>query len=66
MSYQVCNGAVGKSPMIEKMNQLPAGQIKTMSSAQMERLVCKGKIKYRPVSISFNNCQKELRKQLRG
>lgn len=64
MSYLVSNGAVGKSPMIEKINQLPMGQMKTMSSAQMEQLVCKKKMKYDPVAISFGNCQKELKKQL--
>lgn len=64
MSYAVSNGAVGKSPLIDKINKLPAGHTKGMVAKEMEQLVCEhSKAIYPTVSISFSKCQDEVRQQ---
>ena len=40
MSSSVINGAIGKSPLIDKMNQLAAEEVKNKASAQMEQHIC--------------------------
>jgi hypothetical protein len=65
MAYSVINGAVGKSPLIDKLNQLPVGQIKNKVSKQMEEVVSgNNKILYPAVSVSFDKCKKEIKEQL--
>ena len=39
MSYSVINGAVGKSPLIDKINKIPVWQVKSRVQEQMEQLV---------------------------
>lgn len=65
MSYSVINGAVGKSPLIDKVNQLSVGQVKSRVPEQMEQLVSgHSKIIYQPVSFSFAKCREEIKEQL--
>lgn len=65
MAYSVINGAVGKSPLIDKLNQLPAGQIKNKVSKQMEEVVSgNNKTLYPAVPVSFDKCKKEIKEQL--
>ncbi len=65
MSYSVINGAVGKSPLIDKMNQLPVGQVKSRVPEQMEQLVSgHSEMIYQPVPFSFNRCREEIKRQL--
>ena len=65
MAYSVTNGAVRKSPLIDKMNQLPVAQVKRMASKQMEQLVFGHRNKiYPPIPVSFDACKKEVKTQL--
>ncbi len=65
MSYSVANGAVGKSPMIDKVNQLPIGQVKSRVPKQMEQLVSgQREMICKPVTFSFNRCREEIKGQL--
>lgn len=65
MSYAVMNGAVGKSPLIDKMNEIPAVQMSSQCSRQLERLVCEqNHAAYQPVSVSFQQCRKEMQEQV--
>lgn len=65
MSYSVINGAVGKSPLIDKVNQLPVCQIKSRVPEQMEQLVLgHSQMIYKPVKLSFDRCREEIKKQL--
>lgn len=65
MASSVMNGAIGKSPLIDKMNQLTAENVKSKTTAQMEQQECNGKtVKYPSVPVSFSGCKKEVRKQL--
>lgn len=65
MSYSVINGAVGKSPLIDKVNQLPVYQIKNRVPEQMEKLVLgHSEMIYQPVQLSFDKCREEIKGQL--
>ncbi len=65
MLSSVVNGAIGKSPLIDKMNQLTAREVRNMTTAQMVQQVCGGKtVKYPSVPVSFFGCKKEMKKQL--
>jgi hypothetical protein len=65
MAYSVINGAVGKSPLIDKLNQLPGSQIKNKLPKQMEQVVCgHNQILYPTISASFVKCKEEIKEQL--
>jgi hypothetical protein len=65
MAYSVINGAVGKSPLIDKLNQLPVGQIKNKVPKQMEQVVSgHNKALYPTIPASFEKCKKEIKEQL--
>lgn len=62
----VINGAIGKSPAIDKLNCLPAANHQEKIVKEMEHIICNGENgKYQPVSISFDRCIKELQKQIK-
>ncbi len=65
MSYSVINGAVGKSPLIDKINKIPVWQVKSGVQEQMEQLVTghSGEI-CQSAPVSFNMCKKEIKEQL--
>lgn len=61
MSYSVINGAVGKSPMIHKINQLTAGETIGRAANRMENLVCEERnVKYPSLPVSFPECKSEM------
>lgn len=65
MSYSLINGAVGKNPMIDKINRLPAGEALNRAAEQMEDLVCERKsVKYSSLPVTFSECKKETKRQL--
>lgn len=65
MAYSVINGAVGKSPMIDKLNQLSVGQVREKVPMQMEQVVAgHNQILYPDVPVSFDKCKKEIKNQL--
>lgn len=68
MSYAVANGAVGKSPMIDKMNQLTKKQITDRISEQMERQVFGTVMAEDGIAAaapySFDFCREEVKRQL--
>lgn len=69
MSYAVANGAVGNSPMIDKMNQLTKKQITDRVSEQMERQVfgtvmTEDGIAGAAASCFFDFCREEVKRQL--
>ena len=65
MSYSVINGAIGKSPVIDKINQLTVEETGERVAAEMERQVCGGKgEKYPSLPISFPECKREIRNRL--
>lgn len=65
MSSSVMNGAIGKSPLIDKMNQLTVREIRNRTTAQMEQQVCGGDtVRFAPVPVSFQGCKEEIRKQI--
>lgn len=65
MASSVINGAIGKSPLIDKVNQLAAKEVAIRTNAQMEQDIYGGKtLKYPSVPVSFPECKKEIRNQL--
>lgn len=64
MLSSVVNGAIGKSPLIDKINQLTAREVRNITTAQMTQQVCGGEVKYPSVPVSFCGCKKEMKKQL--
>ncbi len=65
MSSSVINGAIGKSPLIDKINQLAAREATIRANAQMEQYIYgRETLKYPPVQVSFPNCRKEMKNQL--
>lgn len=65
MSYAVANGALGKSPLIDKINQLPVEQITDRVTGQMESHIFGHKEPVcPPISCSFNTCQTEMKRLL--
>lgn len=65
MSYSVINGAVGKSPMIDKVNRMTAGETMDRAAERMENLVCREGIeKYPTLPISFPECKNEIKRQI--
>lgn len=66
MSYSVINGAVGKSPLIDKINQIPVWQFKSGVRDEMEQLVTNHSEIYQSVHYSFDACRREIKEQLHG
>ena len=65
MSSSVINGANGKSPLIDKMNQLAVKEVTMKEEALIEQLVCgKGKVNYPSVPVSFSECRKAIEKKM--
>lgn len=65
MSYSVINGAVGKSPLIDKINQIPVWQFKSGAQEQMEQLVFgHSEVICQSVQVSFDACRREIKEQL--
>lgn len=63
MSSSVMNGAIGKSPLIDKMNLLTEGEIKKKTASQMAQQICGRKsVKYPSVPVCFSECKKEIQK----
>lgn len=61
MADSVINGAIGKSPVIDKMNQLSAVEAKSRTTDQMVQHVCgQGGVRYPSTPISFRGCGEEL------
>ena len=61
MADSVINGAIGKSPVIDKMNQLSANEAKNKTTNQMAQHVCwQGGVRYPTTPISFQWCGKEI------
>ena len=61
MADPVINGAIGKSPVIDKMNQLSANEAKNKTTNQMAQHVCgQGGVRYPTTPISFQGCGKEI------
>ncbi len=61
MADSVINGAIGKSPVIDKMNQLSANEAKNKAADQMAQHVCShGGVRYPSTPISFQWCGKEI------
>lgn len=65
MSYSVINGAVGKSPLIDKINKIPVWQVKSGVQEQMEQLITghSGEI-CQSAPVLFDTCKKEIKEQL--
>lgn len=65
MPYAVANGAVGKSPLIDKMNQLPKEQLTDKVSGQLEQQVFDFETAAGVSDLgSFDFCQEEIKRQL--
>jgi len=65
MSYSVINGAVGKSPLIDKINKIPVWQVKSGVQEQMEQLVTgHSGVICQAAPVSFNMCKMEIKEQL--
>ena len=65
MASSVINGAIGKSPLIDKINQLAAKEVKIKAAAQLEQQVCgRNTAKNPSVPISFPKCRQEIKRQL--
>lgn len=65
MSYSVINGAVGKSPLIDKINKIPVWQVKSGVQEQMEQLVTEHSgVICQSVQFSFDTCRREIKEQL--
>lgn len=65
MSSSVMNGAIGKSPLINKVNLLTEREVKDKTASQMAQQICGGKsVKYPSVPVSFPKCKKEIKKQI--
>ncbi len=65
MSSSVINGAIGKSPLIDKINQLAAAEVKNKAITQMEQQIYGGTtVRYPSVPVSFPKCREEMKKQM--
>ena len=65
MPSSVINGAIGKSPLIDKVNQLAERETRVRANEQMAQYVCgSDTVKYPSVPISFPECRKEMKKQM--
>ncbi|MDE6847452.1 MAG: hypothetical protein K2J99_17030 [Lachnospiraceae bacterium] len=65
MSSSVINGAIGKSPMSDKMNQLAVKEVDIRTSIQLEQCICQSNsIKYPLNPVSFPECRKEIGKYI--
>lgn len=61
MSDTVMNGAIGKSPIIDKMNKLALSEKKSKVAAQVSQCVCgKGGARYSFSSVSFQGCRRAM------
>jgi len=63
----VINGAIGKSPVIDKLNHLGGGSRNQMISEEMEHII-RNDVSFSPirvgesVPVSFEKCREELKK----
>lgn len=65
MSSSMINGAIGKSPLIDKINELTAEEMKLKTVGRMEQQVLgAGREKYPEVPISFPRCKEEAVRQV--
>lgn len=61
MSDTVMNGAIGKSPIIDKMNKLALSEKKGKMAAQVSQYVCgKEEVRYSFSSVSFQGCRRAV------
>lgn len=66
MAYSVINGAIGKNPIIENMNQSLIFHSEDHISKQMEKIVLgQRKIVYSQLSFTFEKTRKEISEQLK-
>lgn len=66
MSSSVINGAIGKSPLIDKMNQLAEKEIQNKTTLQLEQQVLQNNSAKSPsFSISFSGYKEEVKKQIK-
>ena len=62
MADSVINGAIGKSPMIDRMNQLAVNETKNRTTDQMVQHVCgQGGVRYPSSSASFQGCRNAMK-----
>lgn len=65
MAGNVSNGGIGKSPVVDKLNQITAVNFEGKASEKLENLVYRERdILYQPVPIAFGGCKKELKNQI--
>lgn len=61
MSDTVINGAIGKSPIIDKMNKLEVNEKKSKVAAQVSQYVCSREgVRYPSSSVSFQGCKRAM------
>lgn len=61
MSDTVLNGAIGKSPIIDKMNKLAANEKKSKVAAQVSQYVCsKERVRHSFSAVSFQGCRQAM------
>ncbi len=61
MSDTVMNGAIGKSPIIDKINKLAVNEKKSRVTAQISQYVCCKEVKrYSFPSASFQGCRRAI------
>lgn len=61
MADSVINGAIGKSPIIDKMNKLAANEKKSKVTTQVSQYVCNKKgVRYSSPSVSFQGCRQAM------
>lgn len=61
MAQKVSNGAIGKSPGIDKINRAQKEGLYCSASQTMERLVCeKNQPMQPPVNLSFDGCRRAV------
>lgn len=65
MAQKVSNGAIGKSPGIDKINKAHGGNASSFAARKMEDLVCShNKQIYPSIAVSFEQCKTEVRRQI--
>ena len=62
MSDTVMNGAIGKSPIIDKMNKLAISEKKSKVATQVSQYVCgKEGVRYSFPAVSFQGCRRAMK-----
>ena len=62
MQSSVMNGAIGKSPAIDRINQMTAEEMGSRTTARIEECVCRnGSAKYMSANVSFSACKDALK-----